>query len=136
MAEKAGNKGQRDRIGRILYVFYIFFLIGAVVLVGKIISVQFFFKPDPAIEAKLTPPVTKDVMRPARGAILARDGRMLAISFPSYTIAMDPSVLKDEFASDRTNGAQREQEWLEKARALSEGLVHSSRKRPPPNITT
>ncbi|MBR6212411.1 MAG: transpeptidase family protein [Bacteroidales bacterium] len=123
MAEKAGNKGQRDRIGRILYVFYIFFLIGAVVLVGKIISVQFFFKPDPAIEAKLTPPVTKDVMRPARGAILARDGRMLAISFPSYTIAMDPSVLKDEFASDRTNGAQREQEWLEKARALSEGLV-------------
>ena len=48
MAEN-GNKGQRDRIGRILYVFYIFFLIGAVVLVGKIISVQFFFKPDPAI---------------------------------------------------------------------------------------
>ena len=122
MAENVENKGQRDRIGRIMYVFYILFLIGALILVGQIIRVQFFFKPDPAIEAKLTPPVTKDVMRPARGAILARDGRMLAISFPSYTIAMDPSVLKDEFASDSKEGKDREREWLDKARELSAGL--------------
>ena len=122
MAENVENKGQRDRIGRIMYIFYIFFLIGALVLVGQIIAVQFFFKPDPVIEAKLTPPVTKDVMRPARGAILARDGRMLAISFPSYTIAMDPSVLKDEFASDSREGKEREREWLDKARELSAGL--------------
>lgn len=122
MAENA-NSGQRDRIGRVLYIFYIIFLIGAVVLVGQIIRVQLFFKPDPAIEAELTPPVTKDVMRPARGAILARDGRMLAISFPSYTIAMDPSVLKDEFAKDKQEGKAREQEWLGKARSLSAGLA-------------
>ena len=122
MAEN-DNRGQRDRIGRILYVFYIFFLIGAVVLVGQLIRVQAFFKPDPAIEAELTPPVTKDVIRPARGAILARDGRMLAISFPSYTIAMDPSVLKDEFAKDKEEGKAREQEWMGKARSLSAGLA-------------
>ena len=106
-----------------MYLFYILFLIGAVVLVGQLIRVQVFFKPDKAIESKLTPSVTKDIMRPARGAILARDGRMLAISFPSYTIAMDPTVLKDEFARDAQNGREREQEWLEKARALSEGLA-------------
>ena len=122
MAEN-GNRGQRDRIGRIMYIFYIFFLIGAVVLVGQLIRVQAFFKPDPAIEAELTPPVTKDVIRPARGAILARDGRMLAISFPSYTIAMDPSVLKDEFAKDKEEGKAREQEWMGKARSLSAGLA-------------
>ena len=108
MAESTQNNGQRDRIGRILYVFYILFLIGAVVLVGQLIAVQSFFKPDPAIEAKLTPSVTKDIMRPARGAILARDGRMLAISFPSYTIAMDPTVLKDEFARDGQRGKEHE----------------------------
>ena len=123
MADRTDNKGTRDRIGRILYVFYIFFLIGAVVLVGQIIAVQCFFKPDPAIEARLTPSVTKDIMRPERGAILARDGRMLAISFPSYTIAMDPSVLKDEFARDASRGKEREKEWMEKARGLSAGLA-------------
>ena len=123
MAERTDNKGTRDRIGKILYVFYIFFLVAAVVLIGKIIAVQCFFKPDPAIESKLTPPVTKDVMRPERGAILARDGRMLAISFPSYTIAMDPSVLKEEFARDASNGKDREQEWMEKARGLAAGLA-------------
>ena len=118
-----GNRGQRDRIGKVMYGFYILFLILAVILVGQIIRVQAFFKPDPAIEAELTPPVTKDVMRPARGAILARDGRILAISFPSYTIAMDPSVLKDEFSKDSQNGKAREQEWLGKARELSAGLA-------------
>ena len=46
---KKGEKGQRDRIGRILYVFYILSLIGAIVLVGQIIRIQIFFKPDPAI---------------------------------------------------------------------------------------
>ena len=118
-----GNKNQRDRIGRVLYIFYIIFLIGAIVLVGQIIGVQLFFKPDPALEQELTPSVTKDVMTPARGAILARDGRILAISFPSYTIAMDPSVLKDEFAKDDRNGKASEEEWLAKARQLSEGLT-------------
>ena len=120
---KKGEKGQRDRIGRILYVFYILSLIGAIVLVGQIIRIQIFFKPDPAIEAELTPSVTKDVIPPKRGAILAQDGRMLAISFPSYTLAMDPSVLKDEFARDAEKGKAREQEWLGKARELSEGLA-------------
>ena len=67
MAEN-GNKGQRDRIGKVMYIFYIIFLILAVILIGQIIGVQTMFKPDPVIEAELTPSVTKDVIRPARGA--------------------------------------------------------------------
>ncbi len=123
MADKKGKNNGRDRISRVLYVFYILSLIGAVVLVGQIIRVQIFFKPDPAIEAELTPPVTKDVMMPERGSILAHDGRKLAISFTSYVIAMDCSVLKDEFQKDRSNGAEREKEWMQKAKQLSEGLA-------------
>lgn len=123
MAAKKGNKEGRDRIGRILYIFYVLSLIGALVLVGQLVRVQVFFKPDPAIEAELTPSVTKDVMLPARGAILARDGRKLAISFTSYIVAMDCSVLKDEFRKDSRNGAEREREWMEKARALADGLA-------------
>ena len=104
-------------------VFYILFLIGAVVLVGKIACIQIFFKPDKAIEDRLTQRVTKDVMPPQRGAILARDGRALAISFTSYTIAMDCSVLKEEFAKDKNGGKAKEAEWLKKAKDLSEGLA-------------
>ena len=124
MAESTENKKvKRDRIGKILYVFYIFFLIGAVVLVGQIAGIQLFFNPDTDIYKELTQSVTKDVMLPKRGAILARDGRMLAVSFTSYTIAMDCSVLKDEFAKDKQNGAAHEQEWRSKARKLSDGLA-------------
>lgn len=122
MAEKADKKQGKDNIGRIMYVFYILGLIGAIVLVGQLIRIQVFFKPDPAIEAELTPSVTKDLMQPERGAILAHDGRKLAISFTSYVIAMDCSVLKDEFKKDTKDGAAKESEWLQKAKGLSEGL--------------
>lgn len=123
MAEKNENmKGQRDRIGKILYGFYILFLLAAVVLVGQLIAVQCFFKPDPVIEGELTQAVTKDVLQPERGAILARDGRMLAISFTTYTIAMDPSILKDEYARE-ADGKEKEAAWMAKARDLSEGLA-------------
>lgn len=123
MAEKTGNNGKRDRIGKILYIFYILALIGAVVLMGQLVRIQAFFKPDQTIENELTPSVTKDVMTPARGAILAQDGRRLAISFTSYVVAMDCSVLKDEFKKDTKNGAAREEEWLGKAKELSRGLA-------------
>ena len=111
MAEKADKKQEKNTIGRIMYVFYIFGLIGALLLVGQLIRIQVFFKPDPAIEAELTPSVTKDLMQPERGAILAQDGRKLAISFTSYVIAMDCSVLKDEFRKDSRNGAETTLPW-------------------------
>ena len=123
MAEKTDKMKDRDSISRILYVFYILSLIGAVVLVGQIIRIQLFFKPDPAIESELTPPVTKDLILPERGAILARDGRKLAISFTSYVIAMDCSVLKDEYKREGASGAEKEKEWMKKAKDLSEGLA-------------
>ena len=117
-----------------MYVFYILFLIGALVLVGQIIAVQFFFKPDPVIEGKLTPPVTKDVMRPARGAILARDGRMLAISFPSYSIAMDPSVLRTSSPATPRKARSGRGSGSTRPGTCPQAWRSSSPRRPPPNI--
>lgn len=123
MSGKEEKKGSRDRIGKILYIFYILALIGALAVVGKLIYTQWFFKPDPTLTKVLTPAVTKSITKPERGAILARDGRALAISFTTYTIAMDPSVMKDVFAADKEKGKEREKAWLQEARALSEGLA-------------
>lgn len=123
MAERAERKDGRDRIGRILYVFYILALLGASCIVIKLICIMFFFHPDPEMAARLTPRVTKDVSEPVRGAILACDGRMLAISFSSYNIAMDPTVMKESYAADGQHGREREQEWRENARELSQGLA-------------
>lgn len=125
MAQKTvkNNGKQRDSIGIILYVFYVLALFVAVVLIAQLINIQFIFEPNEKIARELTPSVTKSVTNPERGSILARDGRMLAISFTSYSIAMDPSILKDEFAKDKKNGKEKEAEWLGKARELSNGLA-------------
>ena len=122
MKQKKGKKNNGGRVARTLYVFYVLSLIGAAILIGGIIAIMLFFKPDPAIADELTPSVTKNIEEPSRGSILARDGRMFAVSFTSYIIAMDCSVLKEQFAND-PNGAEKEQEWLDKARKLSEGLA-------------
>lgn len=107
----------------ILSTFYYLALIGAALVIGRLIIVVFFFHPEEKILEQLTPSVTKDVSAPTRGAILARDGRMLAISFTSYNIAMDPSVMRDSYANDSAGGKEKEQEWRAKARQLSHGLA-------------
>lgn len=123
MAANTGNKGDRDRIGKILYVFYILALAGALLVVGKLFYIQYIFKPNEGIKNALAPAATKEIINPVRGNILACDGRMLAISFTTYNIAMDCSVMKDSYAADKEDGAKKEQIWLDKARELSKGLA-------------
>ncbi len=108
---------KRDRIGVILYLLYVVMLIAALILIAKIAGIQLFWKPEPKIEAALTPSNTINVVEPARGNILDAQGRLLAISCPIYQFYMDCTVLKE------TNTPQQEQAWLDKARQLSEGLA-------------
>ncbi len=108
---------KRDRIGVILYLLYVAMLIAALVLIGKIVLIQLLWKPEPKIETALTPSNTISIVEPARGNILDAEGRLLAISCPTYQFYMDCTVLKD------TNTPQQEQGWLDKARQLSEGLA-------------
>jgi len=119
------KKGGKDRIGLILYAIYLCLLLASLIVVGRIIQIQLFFKPGEKVERALTPKSRKESIEPARGNILACDGRLLAMSCPRYDIHMDCTVLKEKHATmkDRAEGAKLESEWLTKARELSNSLA-------------
>src|SRR5574344_530187 len=120
---KEKDTGGRDRIAVILYAVYLIFVVIAFVIIFRIIYIQYVYKPDPTLINELRPRNTKQVISPSRGAIIAQDGRLLALSTPMYQIYMDCSVQKDEFASkDKEEGEKLEKEWLKKAEKLSRGL--------------
>lgn len=98
-----------DRIGLILYAFYLFLLAASLLLVGKIAYMQIIWKPDEKIRVPLTPKNTKKVLEPVRGNILDCEGRLLAMSYPVYSLHMDCTVGKED-------------EWQAKAKELSVGL--------------
>ena len=115
----------RDRISVILYAVYLIFVVIAFIIIFRIIYIQYVYKPDPALINELRPRSTKQVISPSRGAIIAQDGRLLALSTPMYQIYMDCSVQKDEFVSKgKKEGGELEKEWLHKAEKLSRGLAN------------
>ena len=115
-------KKKRDRIGVILYVIYVFLLAASLLLFGKIVAIQVFFKPNPKIATALTPTSQARTIEPVRGNIIDCNGRLLAMSCPTYQIAIDCTVRREDFAADKQKGEAREAAWLEKARALSREL--------------
>lgn len=118
MSQNVDNKKpKRDRIGVILYVLYVLALIFSVVLILGLLNIQLFFNPDERIESKLTPTNTLKELEPERGDILDCNGRLLAISCPSYQFFMDCTVLKGVL------DAEDEQAWQNKAYELSKGLA-------------
>ena len=119
-----GNiKKNRDRIGVILYVIYVMLLLASVLLFVKIVGIQIFFRPEPKIATALTPTSRARTIEPVRGNIIDSKGRLLAMSCPTYQIAMDCTVRREEFAADKKHGADNELIWLDKARALSVELA-------------
>ncbi|MBO6168846.1 MAG: penicillin-binding protein 2 [Bacteroidales bacterium] len=115
-------KKKRDRIGVILYVIYVLLLLASVLLFVKIVGIQIFFKPDPKIETALTPSSRPRYIEPVRGNIIDCQGRLLAMSCPTYQIAMDCTVRREEFAKDK-DGAAKEAAWMKKAGELSVELA-------------
>ena len=101
----------------VLYLAYLLLLAGSLLLIVRIVDIQLFFNPDPKIEEALTPSNIANTIEPARGNIIDSEGRLLAMSCPIYQVYMDCTVLKDR------NTPSQEEEWLEKARQLSEGLA-------------
>ena len=128
MAQENGQKKKKtDSVGRGLYRLYLLFLIGAAVLIGRLIYIQLIWQPDPKVIKALTPTSVKETIDPARGAILSDDGRLLAMSLPIYDINMDCTVMKDVYAKIRKKDAHRgdslENAWMQKARGLADGLA-------------
>lgn len=96
MSAQDTNKGGRDRIGLLIYMIYILLLAASVLLVGKILYLEFFFKPEPKIASALTPRSVRRTLEPVRGNILDCNGRILAMSYPMYRLHLDCTVGKDE----------------------------------------
>jgi len=67
-------------------VFYLLFVVLAVIAVGQIVNLQFIHKPGRSYSKKTT---REDVLPCTRGSILADDGRYLAFSIPEYRMGLD-----------------------------------------------
>ena len=119
------TKKKRDRIGMVLYIFYVLLLIVAVLVFFKLVYFQIIWKPEPKIAGALTPSIVKRTVEPVRGNIIDCNGRLLAMSYPIYDIHMDCTVMKAEYGKmkNREKGQMKEQEWLDNARLLSQGLA-------------
>lgn len=116
---------RKDRIGITLYILYRVLVLASFLVIIRILWLQVFFRPNPDIEKALTPPHSVKVLAPTRGNILDRNGRILALSTPSYQLYMDCTVMKSNYAEmkDQAKGEQLERKWLEKARQLSAELA-------------
>lgn len=115
-------KKKRDRIGVILYCFYAIVLVAGFFIIGKMVCIQLFWKPDKDVARFFLPPSTKSVIEPDRGAIIGSDGKLLAMSTPMYQLYMDCTVLKSVFRG-KNNPDSLERDWLSKAKAFSDGLA-------------
>ncbi len=111
------NIKKKDRIGVWLYITYLLMLVCGVVLFIRIIGIMI----DPGMDERtiraLTPSNYLQTDEPDRGNIYDRNGKLLAISCPSYQFRMDCTVLRDD------NSPEEEKEWRDKARLLAEGLA-------------
>ena len=119
------TKKKRDRIGMVLYIFYVLLLIVSVLVLGKLIYYQLIWKPEPKIATALTPGIVKRTIEPVRGNILDCNGRLLAMSYPVYDIHMDCTVMQADFAKmkNKEKAKMKEDEWMGKARQLADGLA-------------
>ncbi|MBR1573338.1 MAG: penicillin-binding protein 2 [Bacteroidales bacterium] len=140
MAEIQTQKKKRDSITVVLWALYLLFIAAGIVIIGRILYIKYFWTPDPAIVHYISPHDVKATLEPTRGSILARDGRLLAMSTPMYQVFMDCTVQKEAFEKEKQRILEynrkalakgkpvkevrdREGEWMSKAAALSAGLA-------------
>ena len=123
MAKGRDRKKTRtnETTGAIVYFAYLLCLLISFAIIGKIVYLQFIKKEDPEIARIFRPHGIRNTLDPSRGSIISYDGRLLAMSTPMYQIRMDCTVQKEAFARS-SDGAEKEREWLSKARDLSQQL--------------
>ena len=125
MAGRRQNKQEdQHRISKILWFLYCIFLILSVVLIVRIVDIQYFWEPNPQTVEYFQPRRYESKTKPERGAIMDMNGKLLAISTPMYNINMDCAVLKDEFRARKSakETDSLERAWREKARRLCSEL--------------
>lgn len=118
------TKKEQDRIGLILYCFYIFLLFVGLAVFGRMLYIMFVWEPDKDLVRYFVPQSTRSLIEPKRGAIIGCDGKLLALSTPMYDLYMDCTVLKKDFMSEKDprKADSLENDWLDKARRFTSGL--------------
>ena len=114
MAKRTENtpiQEDRHRISRILWFLYCFFLVASLVLICRIVQIQFFWEPDSQTVSYFQPKKYSSRTKPERGSIMDMNGKLLAISTPMYNINMDCTILKEDF---RIGHTARETDSLER----------------------
>ena len=122
MSMKDREEKERRRPSNVLILFHVVFLIASLLIVGKIVYLQFFWEPDPKYVNLFQPKKDRNEIEPQRGSIMDHNGKLLAISTPMYNIYMDCYVMKEVHDNDKEKGAKKEAEWVAKAKALAKEL--------------
>mgnify|MGYP002515462390 CR=1 FL=1 len=124
MRNERDIRKKQDWISILLWVFYCVFLVLSVVIIGKIVKIQYRWEPDAEYVRYFQPKHELVITKPERGAILDHNGKLLAISTPMYNINMDCTVRKEEFAKikDTRKRDSLENDWKRKPRLLSREL--------------
>ena len=124
MSTEKDIQKKQDWTSILLWVFYCVFLALSVAITIKIIVLQFGWEPDAEFVKYFQPKHEQVITKPDRGAILDRNGKLLAISTPMYNINMDCTVRKEEFAKmkDTSKRDSLEKDWKRKAKLLSKEL--------------
>ena len=117
----------KHRISKILWFLYCIFLFCAVAIIGKIVYLQYFWEPDPGTITEFLPNNHKSTIKPERGSIIDRNGKLLATSTPLYTIHMDCQILKNDMAEGKIKLWGRkdsigESQWRKMAWEMCQGL--------------
>ncbi len=131
MATKKTDRSKR-RASNVLSAFNILFLVVSIVIIAKIVYIQYIWEPDRKYISYFQPSKRKQVIEPERGSIIDHNGKLLAMSTPMYDIYMDCKMMKDVYAGykDRKEGWDAEQKWRREAGELAKKLpeVLSDRK--------
>ena len=88
-ARKDIQTEDRHRISKILWFLYCIFLLASVAIIAKVVYLQYFWEPDSSTINEFLPNNYKSTVKPERGTITDRNGKLLATSTPLYTIHMD-----------------------------------------------
>ena len=119
------NGNDQHRTSKTLWYLYCLFLALSLVLLGRIIYLQFFWDPkDETIYLHhFQPRKYMHEIEPERGSIMDCNGKLLAFSTPMYNVNMDCTILKDDFAKDEKEGKEKEAEWRAEAKKMAFGIA-------------
>ncbi len=112
----------KKRAGNVLSAFTLLFIIASVMVIIRIIQVQYFWEPDPKYISYFQPKRHKQEIEPERGSIIDHNGKLLAMSTPLYNVYMDCYVRKETHEADTKNGDEKEAKWVARAKELAAAL--------------